>query len=145
MTERTAPPRRAEAPFPPFYRRIRLWHVLVAVAAVALAVPLAQLLETPARADLAVENPTEYDVRIEVSGGEDDGSLTIGTARRRATSRFEGVIDQGDIWVFRFTAQGHEAGELRVDRDDLESDGWRVVIPERLGEELAARGVTPPP
>ncbi len=47
------------------------------------------------------------------------------------------VIDQGDVWVFRFDSQGESGGELRLSRTELEAAGWRVSIPAEVGARLA--------
>ncbi len=49
------------------------------------------------------------------------------------------------IWVFRFDAQGKRGGELRLTREQLASDGWRVDIPVEIGQHLAEQGAPPTP
>jgi hypothetical protein len=55
------------------------------------------------------------------------------------------VVDQGIEWIFHFESQGVDAGELRYGESDLMRSGWKVVIPESVGERLAGQGVTPTP
>lgn len=117
------------------------------VAVLALVLPLlARLTAVPSFVDrISFDNRSEYDVSIRLTGEERDGWLIVGTARREATTTMEEIIDQGDVWIFGFFAQGEEAGELRVERSRLEDDGWRVAVPDRVGAELRAKGAPPPP
>lgn len=133
-----------------FLRRVPIWRIVAAVAVIAAvalaAVPASRLLEGPSFIDtLLVENPTRYDIRIDVSGEDGSGWMTIGTARREASSTFEEVIDQGEVWIFRFHAQAEEGGELRIERSELADDGWRLRIPDRVSEELQGKGAAFPP
>ena len=133
-------------PDAPSRPRPRGWNIallvgIVVVAAVALP-PLFALLEPPPRMVDAIsfENPTRYDLTIESTGADRRGWAPVGTARRGQRTTVEGVIDQGRVWIFRFSAQGEDGGELRVERAQLVRDGWVVRIPEGIGEQLGARG-----
>lgn len=120
--------------------------VLAAAAAVAGLVLVMQSTGLPQYVDeLTVENGTDFHLRIEVSGGENESWLRVGTIEAQSTKAFSRVIDQGKIWLFRFHGQGRMGGELRVNRSQLEGDGWRVVVPNSVADELRAQGVAPPP
>lgn len=120
--------------------------VLVAVATVAGLLLVIQSMGVPEYVDeLTVENGTDFHLRIEVSGGEGESVLRVGTVQAESTKAFPRVFDQGEVWLFRFHGQGRMGGELRVDRSQLESDGWRLVVPESVDDELRAQGVLPPP
>lgn len=126
-------------------RRARVYDAVVLAVALAAVLPVASLLHLPPFVDaVTVSNATVYDVRIEVAGGG-TGWTAIGTARRAGASTFERVIDQGEAWVFRFSAQGWHGGMLRVPRSTLEADDWRIAIPEEVGRTLAARDAPRPP
>lgn len=88
---------------------------------------------------ISFENPTVYDLSIEVGGPDRDRWLAITTARREATSVVKEVLDIGDVWVFRFSTQGESGGEVRLTRAQLANDRWRLRIPESVGEQLRAR------
>lgn len=119
--------------------------VAIAVGLVLVLPRLSVLVETPAFVDqISFDNPTVYDLSIEVTGADRRGWLAIGTARRQEATTFEEIADQGEVWIFRFAGQGQGGGELRVNRSDLERSGWKVAIPERVGEELRAKGAAPP-
>lgn len=128
------------------YRRLSIWHLVAAAAGVAAMLLLGRLMEQPTFIDeISIDNPTRYDIRIQVTGGDRDGWMTIGTARRDSTSTFEQIVDHGDVWIFRFTAQLEDGGELRLKRTALESAGWRFEIPESVGDELQTHGAPFPP
>jgi hypothetical protein len=94
---------------------------------------------------VSVTNPSEYDISVQVSGGGSDGWMAVATASRRSTTATVDVIDQGEVWVFRFSAQGREGGELRVTVSDLEQAGWTVTVPDEVTQHLREVGAPPPP
>jgi len=55
------------------------------------------------------------------------------------------VIDQGEVWLFRFDSQGSSGGELRLTRAELEASDWTVVVPAEVGTRLAQAGAPPTP
>ena len=120
--------------------------VPVLMAAVLGALLLVGCISEPAHvARLTVDNPTDYDVLVTVSAPNDRGSVALGTARRRGESTFESILDQGEVWVFRFEAQGEDGGELRMTREQLEADGWQLLIPDSVSERLQEKGAPIPP
>jgi hypothetical protein len=94
---------------------------------------------------ITFENPTLYALDIEVSAGGAGGWTSAGSVRQKSTAEVTEVIDQGDVWVFRFDSQGARGGELRLSRTELEAAGWRVSIPAEVGTRLAAAGAPPTP
>jgi hypothetical protein len=117
---------------------------VVAAAAIAAGVALA-FLRPPATVDaISVTNATDYDIAIDVRGAE-GGWMPLSTAHRNSTTSAVEVIDQGDTWTFRLRAQGRPAGELHLQRDDLEAAGWAVEIPASTEQTLAEAGAQPPP
>jgi hypothetical protein len=133
-------PVRMDGPLP-------VWDLVTVVALFIAVVPFSRLLEGPSFVDqIAFENPTKYHIRIEVSDGEAGGWMAIGAAaERNTTSTFRQIVDQGEVWLFRFSAQGEDGGELRLTREQLERDQWQVRIPDRVDEELQAAGAPFPP
>jgi len=104
------------------------------------------LLDMPPTIDrLTIENPTVYDIHIDASDEEGDGWVAVTTVGRQGTGSTTNVIDQGDVWRFRFRGQGRDGGELTVARTDLEADGWELTIPDAVGERLAELGAPPSP
>ena len=94
---------------------------------------------------LTFENPTAYAIDIEVSAGSSSGWTSAGSVRQRSTADVTEVIDQGDVWLFRFDSQGETGGELRLTRSELEASGWRIVIPTEVGARLIEAGAPPTP
>lgn len=120
--------------------------VLGVAATVAGLVLLMQSTGLPENVDeLTVENGTDFNLRVEVSDEEGETWLIVGTVGAGEMKVFSRVIDQGEVWVFRFHGQGRLGGELGVDRSQLESERWRLVVPESVADELRAQGVLPPP
>jgi hypothetical protein len=126
------------------HRKFRWWWPVVAVAAILVVAMLPRVLATPSRVGrVTLVNHTQYAVVVEVSGGGNDGWMSLGTAERETATDVRDVIDQGDVWTFRFTSQGYDGGELRVTKADLKHSGWRLAIPAAVGARLAGEGATP--
>jgi hypothetical protein len=49
------------------------------------------------------------------------------------------VIDQSEIWIFRFLYLGDPVMEVSVTRDELEGSDWRVVVPAEVEQRLRER------
>ena len=96
-------------------------------------------------ARITFENPTAYALDIEVSPGTGTGWTSAGSVRQESTAEVHEVIDQGDVWLFRFDSQGASGGELRLTRGELEASGWTVSIPAEVGTRLAEAGAPPTP
>lgn len=94
---------------------------------------------------ITFENPTAYALDIEVSPGSGTGWTSAGSVRQRSTADVHEVIDQGDVWLFRFDSQGSSGGEVRLSRSELEASDWQVRIPEEVGDRLADAGAPPTP
>ena len=94
---------------------------------------------------ITVENPTAYAIDIEVSPGTGTGWTSAGSVRQQSTADVLEVIDQGDVWLFRFDSKGETGGELRLTRAELAASGWRIVIPGEVGTRLAGAGAPPTP
>lgn len=92
---------------------------------------------------ITIVNPTDYEIDVHVSGREQDVWLPVGIVQPRTEDVAEQVIDQGDRWTFRFLYTGDPLEEVSLTRPELERSGWRVVIPQELGERLRALGEQP--
>ena len=123
--------------------------VAIAVVGLAVVVGLTSLVGMSAGPKtvprITFENPTVYRLDIEVRPGTGGGWTSAGSVRQKSTAEVTEVIDQGDVWVFRFDSQGASGGELRLSRTELEASGWRVSIPAEVGERLAGAGAPPTP
>lgn len=120
--------------------------VLATAATVAGLVVVVQSMGLPEYVDeLTVENRSAFHLRVDVSDEAGESWLTVGTVQDDDTEAFSRVIDQGEVWLFRFHGQGRMGGQLRVVRSQLEEDGWKLVIPDSVADELRAQGAVPPP
>ena len=119
--------------------------VLGLVAAVALTA-LVGLSSGPSTIPrITFENPTVYALDIEVSPGTGTGWTSAGSVRQGSTADVAEVIDQGEVWLFRFDSQGSTGGEVLRTRAELEASDWTVVIPPEVGARLAQAGAPPTP
>lgn len=132
----------------PARQRVRLGWLLaaivgtVALVAVFVAVAPAFRSDAPVRR-VTIENPTVYSVNVEVSAGGRGGWLDLGAVDREGAKTVEQVTDQGPRWTFRFSYGGVGAGDLTVPRTDLAAAGWRLTIPETVGQRLHDAGLSP--
>lgn len=100
-------------------------------------------LRLPSRVDLTVENRTPFDLVVAAGAADGDGVVVVGTVGRAQQVTLRDKVDQGDDWVFTFRYGGVDGGDLRVGRDELEAAGWRVVVPDRVGDVLLDAGLEP--
>lgn len=129
---------------PARHRFLLVAAIILATGAAAFGGPL--LLRGPTFiAKVSLVNPSEYDIHVEVSGDEGTSWMSLTTANQRATTDQVDVIDQGPSWVFRFSAQGRDGGELRIARAALKQGGWTVDVPEAVIERLRQQGAPPSP
>jgi hypothetical protein len=95
--------------------------------------------------EVTVVNNTAYSARVEVTDKARGGWLPLSTVHAHSTRTTEEVIDQGDVWIFRFDYLGKHAEEIEVSRNDLEGSDWTVSVPQIFDERLREMGVPPPP
>ena len=147
MNERTrSRPSRADRPARPFGRIVHPDAVAIVIAIVAVMVIGIVLLSGPARVGhLTVDNPTDYDVSIQLAPSTNGAWLPLAVVGVHSTREFQDVVDQGDTWVFRFRAQGQDAGDLTVTKADLEAAGWHVTVPATVVTQLQQLGVPTSP
>jgi hypothetical protein len=89
---------------------------------------------------ITIANPTAYDVHVDVTGQDRDGWLPIAIVEARSEDVVQDVIDQGEVWIFRFEHFGDPIEEVHLTRGELERNGWRVEIPAEVGERLQQLG-----
>lgn len=144
MTSRTATRRG------PQHSRVRAvldsdFTAVLVAALVALGVG-SIVLRGPAFVDeVSITNSSEYDIGVQVGGADRDGWMAVTTASSRSTTTTRDVIDQGEVWVFRFRAQGREGGEVRVTRRELELADWTLEVPDDVIQHLRDLGAPPSP
>src|SRR5687767_6264748 len=78
-----------------------------ALVAVALALgPLSAVFESPSFVErISFVNPTEYHLSIDATDGGRGGWVSVGMAPKGSTSVHTETVDQGDVWIFRFSGQ----------------------------------------
>jgi hypothetical protein len=104
------------------------------------------LIDDPARLPaLTIDNPTPYDVKVDVSGDNGSSWTVLTTARQNCAATVESPVDRGDRWLFRMRAQGLVASEIAVGRSDIERLNWRTAVPADLAQQWEASGVPHPP
>lgn len=89
---------------------------------------------------ITIVNSTGYDLDVDVAGPEQRSWLPVAIADANSEELSEEVIDQGEVWVFRFVHWGDPVGELSLTRAQLVEEGWRVEVPEEIEERLRQLG-----
>ncbi len=117
----------------------------VAVSAViAITLAAAFMRSPPAIEAVSVTNPSGYDISVQVRG-VDGGWMSLSTATSSRTTTTFDVIDQGDLWTFRFASQGRAGGQIEVLRSALDAADWTIEIPDQTIQQLADAGAAVPP
>ena len=122
--------------------RIRpLWVVLAVLALVGF-VAVSLLIPSPGTVDhVTIKNGTEFDLNIDATSASHDGWTPVGIALAHADTNMREIIDHGDVWIFRFSGQGHDAGQLRITRSDLAASNWSLTVPASVAQQLRDAGV----
>ncbi len=128
--------------------RLGRGRVLGLVVALALAAAIvsaaARTVRAPADvAALTIDNPTVYQVNVEVSPSGQGGWLDLGAVGRERSKTVEQIADQGERWVFRFSYAGVDAGRVALSRAELAGARWTVHVPAAAGDRLRAAGLSP--
>jgi hypothetical protein len=126
-------------PSPPRARRVgdAARTLLVAILVAGLLAIAVRITEGPDFVDrVSVVNSTPYDLDVDVTGASRDGWLPLKIATRGTTATTRDVVDMNDTWVFRFSREGVVGGELELSREQLERNGWRIEVPERIAQQL---------
>ena len=97
-------------------------------------------LRTPDTVSLTVQNPLAWRAEVEVRPSDSSSWTGLGAVARDGRLEFLQAPDQGGDWIIRYSYAG-QSEEVEVSRQQLEADGWVVVVPEGLGERLRDAGV----
>jgi hypothetical protein len=95
--------------------------------------------------EVTIVNDTEYSANIDVTGKTRNGWLGLTAVQPESTTTVEEVIDQGEMWIFRFDYVGKHDEEVEVTRSELEGNDWTVEVPESFEQQLHDLDVPPPP
>jgi hypothetical protein len=88
-------------------------------------------------------NDSAFPARVELEKESDGARITLATIGAGDERAVEQVVDR-DIWIFVFSYAGTEAAEVRIDRSDLEGEGWGIEVPPEFETELREAGLEPP-
>lgn len=95
--------------------------------------------------EVTIVNDTEYSANVDVTEGTRDAWLGLTTVQPQSTTTIDDVIDQGEMWVFRFDYVGKHQEEVEISRRDLEQDDWTIEVPSSFEHRLRDLDVPPPP
>jgi hypothetical protein len=95
--------------------------------------------------ELSIVNETEYSANVEVTNEDRDGWVALRHVEPHSTTAAEDVIDQGDVWIFRFDYLGKHQEEVEVSSSELAQSEWSVQVPQSFEQSLRDMGVPPPP
>jgi hypothetical protein len=86
--------------------------------------------------EVTVVNDTEYPAHVDVADGTGDGWMGLTSVDPQSRMTVEEVIDQGEMWVFRFDYVGKYQEEVEVSRRELEQNGWTIDVPSSFEQRL---------
>jgi hypothetical protein len=95
--------------------------------------------------EVTIVNDTDYSANVDVSGKTRNGWLGLTAVQPDSTTTVENVIDQGDVWIFRFDYGGKYDEEVEISRDELEENNWTIEVPGSFEQRLRDLDVAPPP
>jgi hypothetical protein len=95
--------------------------------------------------ELSIINDTEYSANVEVTDEGRDGWLALNNVESQSMTVVEDVIDQGEVWVFRFDYLGRYQVEVEVSGRELAQSDWSIEVPQSFEQGLRDMGVPPPP
>jgi hypothetical protein len=95
--------------------------------------------------EVVIINDTNYPVDVNVTDKSKDGWLGLTLVGAQSTTTDERVIDQGEVWVFRFDYIGKYEEEVEISRDELARSDWTIRVPQSLEDRLREMDVPTPP
>jgi hypothetical protein len=95
--------------------------------------------------DVTIVNDTEYSAEVDATSKARNGWLGLTIVRPQSTTTVEEVIDQGEVWIFRFDYLGKYEEEVEIARRELEQNDWRIEVPLSFEQRLRDLDVPPPP
>jgi len=95
--------------------------------------------------EVTIANDTEYSANVDVTDGTRDAWLGLTGVEPQSTRTVEAVIDQGEVWIFRFDYVGKYQEEVEISRRELEQNDWTIEVPSSFEQRLRDLDVPPPP
>jgi hypothetical protein len=93
---------------------------------------------------VVIINNTDYTAQTDVRG-RGSGWLALATVGADETREVGQVIDQGELWIFRFAYGVNDPVEVEISRKELVDANWEIEVPSEFEEGLRDEGVPPPP
>jgi hypothetical protein len=94
---------------------------------------------------ISIVNETDFPADVDVTTAARDGWVGLGVVGANEERDFGEIVDQGEVWIFRFDYAAMHHEEVRIARNSLEESDWQVDVPAAFGESLQQLGVEPPP
>jgi hypothetical protein len=95
--------------------------------------------------EVTIVNDTEYSADVDVTGKDRDGWLGLTSVQPQSTTTAGEVVDQGEMWIFRFDYVGKYEEEVEISRGELEQNDWTIEVPSTFEQRLRDLDVPPPP
>lgn len=95
--------------------------------------------------EITIVNNTVYSVSVDVAGKSRTAWLGVTVVQPETTTTVKQVIDQGEVWIFRFDYVGKYEEAVEMSRDELEQNDWTIEVPGSFEQRLRALDVPPPP
>jgi hypothetical protein len=95
--------------------------------------------------EVTIVNDTEYSANVDVTGKHRDGWLRLTSVQPQSTTTIGEVVDQGEMWIFRFDYVGKYEEEVEISRGALEQNDWTIEVPSTFEQRLRDLDVPPPP
>lgn len=95
--------------------------------------------------DETIVNDTEYSANVDVTEKERDGWLSLTVVEPQSTATVEEIIDQGEVWIFRFAYVDRHEEDVQISRRELEENNWTIEVPPSFEQRLRDLDVPPPP
>jgi hypothetical protein len=86
--------------------------------------------------EVTIVNDTEYPAHVDVADGTGNAWMGLTSVDPESTMTVEEVIDQGEMWVFRFDYVGKYQEEVEVSRRELEQNDWTIDVPSSFEQRL---------
>jgi hypothetical protein len=93
---------------------------------------------------VVIVNDTSYTAGVDVRG-KDSEWVALATVEAGETRDVGQVIDQGELWIFRFAYLLHDPVDIEISRKELVDAKWHVEVPAGFEDGLREEGVIPPP
>jgi hypothetical protein len=119
---------------------------VAAIGSIVLAAFAVLCPNSPERVDrLTVSNPTPFAMTVEVRDQAGAWMPAAIVDHESSATRDESVIDVGDEWTFRFSAQGRYADTVTLTRSELESQRWTLVVDPTIAQAFTESEARPSP